>query len=173
MDGTVGLLSNVTPYNLHINRLHNRSITFSDCIRTLWNFMQRTWTLLNIRKFKTYDGFLVSKICVNFANALFFNFYKYHNKKLIYNPKCQLDIAPPQTKLKVEWIWVSSCWSCSRWPIYSPNMSKSIRVDDLILPSFPPFVEDARKRIKEIENFPTRKDDLLLFNYPKSGKRYI
>nr|XP_022297360.1 sulfotransferase 1A3-like [Crassostrea virginica] len=52
-------------------------------------------------------------------------------------------------------------------------MSKSIRVDDLILPSFPPFVEDARKRIKEIENFPTRKDDLLLFNYPKSGNHWL
>nr|XP_022324695.1 sulfotransferase 1A1-like [Crassostrea virginica]XP_022343560.1 LOW QUALITY PROTEIN: sulfotransferase 1A1-like [Crassostrea virginica] len=52
-------------------------------------------------------------------------------------------------------------------------MSKSIRVDDLILPSFPPFVEDARKRIKEIENFPTRKDDVLLFNYPKSGIHWL
>ncbi|XP_022308901.1 sulfotransferase 1B1-like [Crassostrea virginica] len=52
-------------------------------------------------------------------------------------------------------------------------MSKNIRVDDLILPSFPPFVEDARKRIKEIENFPTRKDDLLLFNYPKSGNHWL
>ena len=116
--------------------------------------------------------FIVQNLC-QFCECSFFQLLQIPWQKLIYNPKCQLDIAPPQTKLKVEWIWVSSCWSCSRWPIYSPNMSKSIRVDDLILPSFPPFVEDARKRIKEIENFPTRKDDVLLFNYPKSGKRDI
>lgn len=42
-------------------------------------------------------------------------------------------------------------------------------VDDLLLPAFPPILKDARKRIKDIENFPTRKEDILLFNYPKSG----
>lgn len=46
----------------------------------------------------------------------------------------------------------------------------TLRVDDLVLPSFPPFVKDACKHISDIENFPTRKDDILLFNYPKSGK---
>lgn len=46
----------------------------------------------------------------------------------------------------------------------------TLRVDDLVLPSFPPFVKDARKHISDIQNFPTKKDDILLFNYPKSGK---
>lgn len=46
----------------------------------------------------------------------------------------------------------------------------ALRVDDLLLPGFPPFVKDARKHISDIENFPTKKDDILLFNYPKSGK---
>lgn len=46
----------------------------------------------------------------------------------------------------------------------------TLRVDDLIIPSFPPFVKDARKRISDIENYPSRKDDILLFNYPKSDK---
>ena len=144
-----------------INKLHNRSITFSEWIRTLWKFMQRSRIWLNIREFMLNIQwvFSVQRQC----HFFFFNFYKYHEKKLINNPNCQLDIVPPKTKLKVEG---------SRWPIDSPKMSKSIRVDDLLLPSFPPFVEEARKRIKEIENFLTRKDDLLC-SYSKSGNRYI
>lgn len=46
----------------------------------------------------------------------------------------------------------------------------TLRVDDMLLPAFPPLLKDARKHIKDIENFPTRKEDILLFNYPKSGK---
>ena len=76
--------------------------------------------------------FSVQNLC-QFCECSFFQLLQIPWQKLIYNPKCQLDIAPPQTKLKVEWIWVSGCRSCSRWPIDSLNMSKSIRVDDLIL----------------------------------------
>ncbi|XP_052707316.1 sulfotransferase 1A1-like [Crassostrea angulata] len=49
----------------------------------------------------------------------------------------------------------------------------TLRVDGLLLPGFPPLLKDARKRIKEIEDFPTRKEDILLFNYPKSGNHWL
>lgn len=49
----------------------------------------------------------------------------------------------------------------------------TLRVDGLLLPAFPPLLKDASKRIKDIKDFPTRKEDILLFNYPKSGSHWL
>jgi hypothetical protein len=44
-----------------------------------------------------------------------------------------------------------------------------IEFDGMIVPSFPPLREDAKKRFEAIRNLECRKDDIILANYPKSG----
>jgi hypothetical protein len=42
-------------------------------------------------------------------------------------------------------------------------------VDGLFLPAFPHMLKDARQRLEDIANLPTRKDDVIINSYPKSG----
>ncbi|XP_061167052.1 sulfotransferase 2A8-like [Saccostrea echinata] len=52
---------------------------------------------------------------------------------------------------------------------------EKLSVDGLIVPSFLPFqtLTDARKRIADIVNLPTRKDDVFVISYPKSGNHWL
>ena len=43
------------------------------------------------------------------------------------------------------------------------------KYDGVPLSVFPPLRKDAKLRMKEIENFETRDDDILLSGFPKSG----
>ncbi|XP_055996320.1 sulfotransferase 1E1-like [Ostrea edulis] len=48
-----------------------------------------------------------------------------------------------------------------------------IEFDDMILPPFPPLLEDAKKRFQEMRNLECRKDDVILATYPKSGTHWV
>ncbi|XP_062572863.1 sulfotransferase 1A1-like [Saccostrea cucullata] len=52
---------------------------------------------------------------------------------------------------------------------------QKLSVDGLIVPAFLPFqtLTDARKRIADIVNLTTRKDDVFVISYPKSGNHWL
>ncbi|XP_061167121.1 sulfotransferase 2A8-like [Saccostrea echinata] len=52
---------------------------------------------------------------------------------------------------------------------------EKLSVDGLIVPAFKPLLtlEDARKRLADIVNIPTRKDDVFISSYPKSGNHWL
>ncbi|XP_061167123.1 sulfotransferase 1B1-like isoform X1 [Saccostrea echinata] len=52
---------------------------------------------------------------------------------------------------------------------------QKLRVDGLLVPPFSSFqtLTDARKRIADIVNLPTRKDDVFVIGYPKSGSHWL
>ncbi|XP_055996318.1 sulfotransferase 1E1-like [Ostrea edulis] len=45
--------------------------------------------------------------------------------------------------------------------------------DGMVLPPFPPLLEDAKKRFEEMRNLECRKDDVILATYPKSGTHWV
>lgn len=51
-----------------------------------------------------------------------------------------------------------------------PRESGPVIFDGMVLPPFPPLVQDAKKRFEEIRNMEYRKDDIILAIYPKSGR---
>lgn len=51
-----------------------------------------------------------------------------------------------------------------------PRESGPVIFDGMILPPFPPLVQDAKKRFEEVRNMEYRKDDIILAIYPKSGR---
>lgn len=53
-----------------------------------------------------------------------------------------------------------------------PRESGPVIFDGMVLPPFPPLVQDAKKRFEEIRNMEYRKDDIILAIYPKSGKSH-
>ncbi|XP_062599479.1 sulfotransferase 2A8-like [Saccostrea cucullata] len=52
---------------------------------------------------------------------------------------------------------------------------EKLRVDGLIVPGFKPLstLRDARRRLADIVNLPTRKDDVFIISYPKSGNHWL
>ncbi|XP_061167008.1 sulfotransferase 2A8-like [Saccostrea echinata] len=52
---------------------------------------------------------------------------------------------------------------------------QKLSVDGLLFPAFSSFqtLNDARKRIADIVNLPTRKDDVFVIGYPKSGHHWL
>nr|XP_022338903.1 estrogen sulfotransferase-like [Crassostrea virginica] len=58
--------------------------------------------------------------------------------------------------------------STSEWTLPEPLV-----FDGMALPSFPPFLKDARKRFEDIKNLACRKDDVILVTYPKSGTHWV
>ncbi|XP_061166951.1 sulfotransferase 2A8-like [Saccostrea echinata] len=50
---------------------------------------------------------------------------------------------------------------------------EKIRVDGIVLPGFKPLLQDANQRLRDIENLPMRKDDVLISSYPKSGNHWL
>lgn len=50
-----------------------------------------------------------------------------------------------------------------------PKHTGPIVFDGMVVPPFPPLLQDARKRFEEIKNMECRKDDVIVVTYPKSG----
>uniref|UniRef100_K1PZN7 Sulfotransferase 1C3 n=1 Tax=Magallana gigas TaxID=29159 RepID=K1PZN7_MAGGI len=53
-----------------------------------------------------------------------------------------------------------------------PKPTGPLVFDGMVVPPFPPLLQDAGKRFEEIKNMECRKDDVIIVTYPKSGTHW-